>query len=314
MAVHASRDHALGACPQSGIDGRELEIMSDLFAGRVGASIAARDRRGDVTGFIALKILAYLASPMGVFTAGLVAAAMLALLRLRRLGRLVAVLAIAQLLIFSLSAVSNALLRPLEDEARAEAATAPACCYDAIVVLGGGIGPAVPPLRPDPELFDSSDRVWHAARLFHRGLAPRIIVSGGSYAVEMGEASATQTEAMAMRQFLLALGVPEDRIVMEGRSLNTIENMRETRALVGTGRIALVTSGYHMPRALRLARKAGLVAEAFPTDWQVIPASVPFWESQWPSVGALGASGQAIKEHLAMAFDNRSATVKPPRP
>ena len=86
-------------------------------------------------------------------------------------------------------------MQPLEDAARAEAAKAPACCYDAIVVLGGSIGPAVPPLRPDPQLYDSSDRVWHAARLFHRGVAPRIIVSGGSYAVAMGDAPAEQTEA-----------------------------------------------------------------------------------------------------------------------
>ena len=261
--------------------------------------------------FIALKFLAYLASPMGVFVIGLVAGAVLALLRLPRLGRLVAALAIAQFIVFSLSAVSNALLRPLEDEARAEAAAAPACCYDAIVVLGGSIGPAVPPLRPDPELFDSSDRVWHAARLFHRGLAPRIIVSGGAYAVQAGEAPQTQTEAVAMRQFLLALGVPEDRIVMEGRSLNTIENMRETRALVGTARVALVTSGFHMPRALRLARQAGLAAAAFPTDWQVLPTTSPFWESLLPSVGALAASGQAIREYLAWVFDYRSAAVKP---
>ena len=261
--------------------------------------------------FIVLKFLAYLASPMGLFTAGLVAGAVLALLRLPRLARLVAGLAVAQLIVFSLAIVSDALLRPLEDEARAEAAAAPACCYDAIVVLGGSIGPAVPPLRPDPELFDSSDRVWHAARLFHRGVAPRIIVSGGSYLVEAGRAPPTQTEAMAMRQFLVALGVPEDRIVMEGKSLNTIGNMRETRALVGTARVALVTSAYHMPRALRLARKADLNAAAFPTDWQVLPTTGPFWESLLPSVDAIGASGQAIKEYLAMAFDSRSATVKP---
>jgi uncharacterized SAM-binding protein YcdF (DUF218 family) len=115
---------------------------------------------------------------------------------------------------------------------------------------------------------------------------------------------------MAMRQFLVALGVPESAIVMEGKSLNTIENMRETRALVGTGRVALVTSGYHMPRALRLARKAGLEAEAFPTDWQVLPTATPWWESLMPSVGALAASGIAIREYLARAFDYRSAAVK----
>jgi uncharacterized SAM-binding protein YcdF (DUF218 family) len=264
-----------------------------------------------VISFIALKALAYLASPMGLFTAGLVAGAVLALLRLRRLARLVAGLAIAQLVVFSLAVVSNALLQPLEDEARAEAATAPACCYDAIVVLGGSIGPAAPPLRPDPKLYDSSDRVWHAARLFHRGVAPRIIVSGGSYLVEIGQVPAIQTEAVAMRQFLVALGVPEDRVVMEGKSLNTIGNMRETRALVGTARVALVTSAYHMPRALRLARKADLNAAAFPTDWQAMPIEPPYWEALVPSVGALSASGQAIREYLAMAFDNRSVTVKP---
>ena len=61
--------------------------------------------------------------------------------------------------------------------------------------------------------------------------------------------------------------------------MNTIENMRETRALVGAGRVALVTSGYHMPRAIRLARATGLDAEAFPTDWQILPTAAPFWES-----------------------------------
>jgi hypothetical protein len=48
-----------------------------------------------VNSFIVLKILAQFASPMGVFTAGLVAAAVLALLRLPRLARLVAGVAIA---------------------------------------------------------------------------------------------------------------------------------------------------------------------------------------------------------------------------
>ena len=261
--------------------------------------------------FIILKILGQFASPMGVFTAGLIAGAVLMLFRLPRLGRLVAALAIAQLIVFSLYPVSGALMLPLEDEARAEAATAPACCYEAIVVLGGSIGPAVPPLRPDPELYDSSDRVWHAARLFHRGVAPRIIVSGGSFLVATGQAPQTQTEAMAMRQFLVALGVPDSAVVMEGKSLNTIENMQETRALVGTGRVALVTSGFHMPRALRLARKAGLDAEAFPTDWQVLPTPTPWWESLMPSAGALAASGVAIREYLAWAFDYRSVIVKP---
>ncbi|MGZ3342831.1 MAG: YdcF family protein, partial [Reyranella sp.] len=97
----------------------------------------------------------------------------------------------------------------------------------------------------------------------------------------------------------------------EGKSINTIQNMQETRALVGTGHVALVTSGFHMPRALRLARTAGLDAEAFPTDWQILPATTPWWEALMPSAGALGASSIAIREYLAWAFDYRSVAVKP---
>ena len=142
-------------------------------------------------------------------------------------------------------------------------------------------------------------------------MAPRIIVSGGSYAVAMGDAPAKQTEAMAMRQFLIALGVPEDRIVNEASSLNTIENMRETRALVGTGRVALVTSGYHMPRALRLARTAGLDAEAFPTDWQIVPTAAPFVGiAVCRRSGARSIRRWRSRNPGAGAFDYRGATVK----
>ena len=69
--------------------------------------------------------------------------------------------------------------------------------------------------------------------------------------------------------------------------------------------------GYYQAIAAGLYRKAGLDAEAFPTDWQVLPAASPWWESLMPSVGALAASGIAIREYLAWAFDYRSVAVKP---
>ncbi|MEI7933348.1 MAG: YdcF family protein, partial [Alphaproteobacteria bacterium] len=202
-----------------------------------------------MTIFIVLKFLAQLVTPPGMLVLGLMVGGLLVLLRLPRPGKIVAMLGVAQAVIFSLNPVADAMLMPLEDRARAEAASAPACCYGAIVVLGAGVVTSAPPLRPDPELTDSSDRLWQAARLYHRGLAPRIIVSGGSYAARRG--GPTQTEAEAMREVLLALGVPADRIILEARSLNTIDNIREIRGLVGTERIALVTSGHHMPRALK---------------------------------------------------------------
>lgn len=261
-----------------------------------------------MTSFVALKFLAQLATPPGVLVCGLIAGGLLTLVRLPRLGWWVAMLGIAQAVLFSLNPVADALLLPLEDEARAAAAAAPPCCYDAIVVLGAGVITAAPPERPEPALTDTSDRLWQGARLYHRGVAPRVIVSGGSYMAQRG--GPAQTEAQAMREVLVALGVPADRIVMEGNSLNTIDNIREVRALVGAGRVALVTSGFHMPRALRLARQAGLNAEPFPTDWRIIRSARAAWEIL-PSVDATVNAMIALREYMALAFDRRGDSLKP---
>lgn len=254
--------------------------------------------------FVSMKFLAQLALPPASLAIGLVVAAVLALVGLRRLARLVVLLAIAELLVLSFPPVSHLLMARLQDETRVAAQAAPACCYDAIVVLGGGIGPAEPPHVPDPHLTDSADRIWHAARLYHRGLAPRIIVSGGGGSGEM-------TEADAMRLFLTDLGVPREAIVIEGASLNTIENIRNVRRLVKDGRVALVTSASHMPRALRLARTAGLNVAAFPTDWGPpleTRGALDYWV---PSLGALSVSSIALLEILANAFDRRGESLAP---
>lgn len=253
--------------------------------------------------FFPLKFLAQLALPPASLAIGLVVAGLLVLVGLRCLARLAVALAIAETILLSLPPVSDVLLASLQDQTRIEAKAAPACCYDAIVVLGGGIGPAQPPHIPEPHLTDSADRIWHAARLYHRGLAPRIIVSGGGG----GEMS----EAEAMRQFLTDLAVPKEAIIIEGASLNTIENIRYVRKLVKEGRVALVTSASHMPRAMRLARIAGLNVAAFPTDWGPPPearGSVGYWI---PSLGALSVSSIALVEIMANAFDRRGESLAP---
>jgi uncharacterized SAM-binding protein YcdF (DUF218 family) len=232
---------------------------------------------------------------------GLVLAGLLAMVRLRRLARTIAVLAIAETMVMAFPPVADALLDPLQDRARAAEAQAPACCYDAIVVLGGGITPAVPPYLMEPDLADAADRVWHAARLYHRGVAGRVIVSGGSM---LGGGPAT-TEAEAMRRFLIDLGVPSDAIVSEGNSLNTLQNIRNVRQMVGGGRVALITSAYHMPRALQLARQGNLNVGAFPTDWKAPSEARTSWENWVPSIAALAWSGISLREHIALLLDGR---------
>ena len=253
--------------------------------------------------FTVLKFLTQFAMPPASMAAGLLLGGVLAMVGLRRFGKLVVALAIAETLVMSFPPVADALLDPLQDKARAAAAEAPSCCYEAIVVLGGGMTPAVPPFLMEPDLSDAADRVWYAAQLLHRGVARRIIVSGGSMSpVTAGPAT---SEAEAMRRFLVDLGVPSEAIVSEGNSLNTLENIRNVRAMVGDGRVALVTSGYHLPRALKIARQGNLYVGAFPTDWRLPAEARPAWENWVPSIAAMAWSSISLREHIALMLDRR---------
>jgi uncharacterized SAM-binding protein YcdF (DUF218 family) len=255
--------------------------------------------------FVLLKFLGRAALPPASMVLGLLLAGLLALLGRRKLARAVAVLAVLETALLSLPPVADFLMAPLENQARAAAQKAAPCCYDAIVVLGGGITPAIPPSLPDPDLNSAGDRMWHAARLYKQGVAPKIIVSGGDVLGRSGGVS-FDTEANAMAQFLTDLGVPASAIVSEAQSVNTRENIRLVRDLVKDKPVALVTSGLHMPRALRLASRYGLNAAAFPTDWTAPWSARTTWENWIPTAAAQDISARALWEYLALAFDYRS--------
>ncbi len=257
--------------------------------------------------FALLKTLYSLAMPPASLALALLVGLALALLGWRPAVRWMLALAIVQLLVMSFPPVGDAAFRYLEDQARTAELAAPRCCFDAIVVLGGGVAPAIPPAREFPRLVNGADRVWQAARLYHAKVASRIIVSGGGYMAQPDVP--ITTEAAAMRQFLMDLGVPADAIVSEAKSNNTIENIRNVRAIVGNGRVALITSAYHMPRALQLAALAGLDAAAFPTDFRSLPEARPVWEDWLFSVDALELSIGALREVIAMNLDIRARVL-----
>lgn len=135
----------------------------------------------------------------------------------------------------------------------------------AIVVLGNR-----PPVDPDgnvrPEL---RRRVETGVRLFHEGVAPRLVMAGGP-------APSGHVEAEVMRELAISLGVPEEVIVVEPSSTDTIENAGFTVALLCgadplcSPRLVVVTSPYHLRRAGELFACAGaevqLAATPVPDD------------------------------------------------
>lgn len=129
---------------------------------------------------------------------------------------------------------------------------------DAIVLLGGGIGKCDEMEFPD--MAESADRVWHAARLYRAGKAPLVVVSG-------------RNDLAAAVPLLVDLGVPREAIAVDNESRNTYENSRFTERLVaerlGEGRtVLLVTSAWHMTRSLGNFAKTSLKAVPAPADFK----------------------------------------------
>ena len=123
---------------------------------------------------------------------------------------------------------------------------------DYIVVLGCAVfGQKVPPLL--------AGRLDKAIQLMDSNPNAKLICSGGQ---GHGE---DIPEGEAMAAYAVAHGVPEEKIIIENKSRNTRENLQFSRALMqGTApRIAIVTTAYHVFRALLLARQCGIRCVGF---------------------------------------------------
>jgi uncharacterized SAM-binding protein YcdF (DUF218 family) len=197
---------------------------------------------------------------------------------------------------FSLPATSHTLRRALE------ASFPPITVKQlpkekAIVVLGGSIRP---PLDEDglPDLRDSADRIWHAARLFNASRAPLVVLSGGC---DLNVRA--YPEAEAMRVFLSDLGVSQSAVLLESRCRNTREIAQFAADLlfpIGVMDILLVTSSLHMGRAVALFELNGFSVTASATDYET--RNCFNWKDFIPDADALSGSARAIKEIVGRAL------------
>lgn len=138
----------------------------------------------------------------------------------------------------------------------------------AIIVLGaaqyGG--------RPSPVL---RARLDHAIDLWRRGLAPRIIFTGG-----FGDHDTTSEAAVAER-YAIDHGVASRAILIENTGRSTIESLRRVATLMDgepSREVILVSDPFHMLRLTVLARRYGLVPHSSPTKTSPISSNVrEFW-------------------------------------
>lgn len=134
---------------------------------------------------------------------------------------------------------------------------------DAIVVLGAAVFAGG---QPSPVL---EARAAHAVRLYQRGLAPVIVVSGGVGAY-------TPSEAEVMARLAREAGVPAEALVLEMQAHTTQQSVRLTAPLLeerDIRSIIVVTLPFHLFRATRMYRDAGYVA------YGSAPRGDPLWRN-----------------------------------
>jgi uncharacterized SAM-binding protein YcdF (DUF218 family) len=213
--------------------------------------------------FVLSKLLGFFAVPSNLVVLMGIGGLLLLPTRFARAGRWLAFVSLVVLAILGFSPIGNALIIPLENRFPPWDATRGA--PDGIIVLGGVIDGSGP--GDEVVLNEGAERLIVVPELARRYPNARILFSGGSGAlIDDGNA-----EAKLALRLLESLGVPRGRITLEDHSRNTVENAVYSKAIVQPKpdeRWLLVTSAYHMPRAIGVFRKAGFPVEPYPVDWR----------------------------------------------
>jgi uncharacterized SAM-binding protein YcdF (DUF218 family) len=214
--------------------------------------------------FTASKVLGFFATPSNLVTAIGCLGLLLLPTRSARAGAWLMAASFVALAVLGLSPVGNTLLIPLEQRFPPwDATRGPP---DGIIVLGGGISPDVSVARNEVVLNEAAERLTVVAELARRYPNARILLSGGS-----GELIPGASEAPFALRLIESFGIARDRILLEDRSRNTIENAVYSKQLarpIPGERWLLVTSAYHLPRAIGVFRKVGFAVEPYPVDWR----------------------------------------------
>ena len=167
---------------------------------------------------------------------------------------------------------------------------------DAIVLLSGDVKVPFPP-RLYSEIGGS--RSLYALRLYKAGKAKVIIISGGNVFQQPN----FRGEAFYTKAILMDWGVPAEAILIEEKSRNTHENAIETNRLMKLrqfDKVILVTSAFHMPRALETFRSAGIHVTPAPATYSVTEHARPVLLDWLPSLGNLRKLEAVIHEKLGV--------------
>lgn len=264
--------------------------------------------------FFLSKIFWILVAPTNLLVILGLAGVLFLFTRMRRTARSLVSISLVGLFLAAFSPVGEWVLGPLENRFP-QIAELDRSSFDGVIVLGGATNIHITQLRDEPTVGDAAERIFkliELARLFPEKI---IAFSGGGGLGQDGVGPATR-EADVIKTLLERAGLPTDNIIFERESLNTWQNAENLRGILEPDpdtRWLLVTSAFHMPRAVGVFRQAGYNVIAYPVDFRSGSFIASF------AGGATGASkmamlDQAVREWIGMTvywLTGRSAAFFP---
>lgn len=260
--------------------------------------------------FVLSKVLGFVLQPSNAVALLCFAGVVLLVLGWQRAGTRTVAAGVAGLLLFGFTPVGNVLLLTLSERFPAWQTTGPA--PDGIIVLGGAIDPDISAKRGTVAFGSSAGRIVAMLDLARRFPDAKIVFSGGNANLLTPGAPEAEFAGRLLRDF----GIEAHRVTLEARSRTTDENARFSRDLLAPKageRWLLVTSAFHMPRAIGAFRAAGFAVEAYPVDWRTRGWADAAWPVARLSLG-LARSDAAVHEWiglLAYRLTGRSAALLP---
>ena len=206
-------------------------------------------------------------------------------------GAALATLSLLGLLVLSLPVVGNALMAPLEPHP--PIAPEQLRRVQAIVILGGGSYFAAPEYGGDTVSHYTLERLRYGARLGRESSLPVLVTGGAPFG---GRAEAESMREALERDFGIKVRW------VESAARDTAENARLSAPLLkaaGVTRIALVSHGWHLPRAIELFEKQGIEVTPAPTAFST--GSPSLLEDLLP--GGLVTSRLALREYLGRLYN-----------
>jgi uncharacterized SAM-binding protein YcdF (DUF218 family) len=223
--------------------------------------------------------------------------------RRQRTGKLVVTLGTILLVLLSNYAITDRMLIPLERKypALINLQASQAVTQDnqtaakMIVMLGGGHR-SDPKLPITDHLSDTAlTRLVEAVRLYKELPGSKLILSGGS-----GDDPLPEAEVLA--KVAPVLGVNSQDLILETESVNTEDEARRLKPMLGQEKFILVTSASHMPRAVALFKKQGMNPIPAPAGHLVKGGETYEWPWPFPSSWDLYKAERAVYEYLGLAW------------